>query len=194
MRNKLGNIFMALGIALVLAALYLFTFNMYEDHKAGESSDKVLNKIVKQIPNEIPADYDPYDMNMTEVKIGDYYYNGYITFQSNGLRLPVMSEWDYTKLDIAPCRYSGSTKSHDLVIAGHNFTRHFGILTRSSVGDTVTFTDMDGVTTVYKIAAIEVLEATAVEEMTNGEYDLTLFTCNYGGKRRITVRCDQCYD
>jgi hypothetical protein len=25
--------------------------------------------------------------------------------------------------------------------------------------------------------------------MTDGEYDLTLFTCTYGGKSRVTVRC-----
>lgn len=185
---------MALGIALVLAALSLFMLNRYEDYKAGDASDEALHKIVEQIPNEIPADYDPYDMKMTEVKIGDYYYIGYIEFPSAGLKLPVMSEWDYTRLDIAPCRYSGTTKSHDLVIAGHNFTRHFGILSRSSVGDIVTFTDMDGVTTVYKIVAIDILQPTAVEDMVSGEYDLTLFTCTYGGKSRITVRCDQIYD
>lgn len=26
--------------------------------------------------------------------------------------------------------------------------------------------------------------------MTSGDYPLTLFTCTYGGKSRITVRCD----
>ena len=36
-----------------------------------------------------------------------------------------------------------------------------------------------------------VVSFTAVEEMTAGEYDLTLFTCTYGGQSRVTVRCDR---
>ena len=41
----------------------------------------------------------------------------------------------------------------------------------------------------YQVEAIDVLEATAVEEMVAGDYPLTLFTCTYGGKNRLTVRC-----
>ena len=35
------------------------------------------------------------------------------------------------------------------------------------------------------------LRPTAVEEMTSGTFDLTLFTCTYGGRSRITVYCDR---
>ena len=57
-------------------------------------------------------------------------------------------------------------------------------------GDSVVFTDMDGIATVYQVVAQDVLSATAVEEMTAGVFDLTLFTCTYGGKSRMTVYCD----
>ena len=50
---------------------------------------------------------------------------------------------------------------------------------------------MDGLATRYEVTATEVLNPTAVEDMTSGEYDLTLFTCTYGGENRITVRCDE---
>jgi len=40
------------------------------------------------------------------------------------------------------------------------------------------------------VAAREVLLPTAVEEMTAGEWDLTLFTCTLGGRSRVTVRCE----
>lgn len=39
------------------------------------------------------------------------------------------------------------------------------------------------------VSLVEILDETAVEEMTAGEWDLTLFTCNYDGRARITVRC-----
>ena len=50
---------------------------------------------------------------------------------------------------------------------------------------------MEGVTVDYSVVAIDVLGPMDVEEMTAGEYDLTLFTCTYGGKSRVTIRCDR---
>lgn len=194
MKNKIGNILMVLGIALVLAALSLFILNMYEANKADKAAKNILPKVMEQIPNKISVGYNTYDINMKKVKIGSYYYVGYINFLYAGLKLPVISDCDENKLNIAPCRYYGSTKQNNLVIAGHNFTRHFGVLSRTSVDDTITFTDMDGVTTVYKVVGIDILSSNAVEEMVNGKYDLTLFTCTYGGNSRITVRCDQVYN
>jgi sortase A len=49
---------------------------------------------------------------------------------------------------------------------------------------------MDGKTTVYTVVGTDVLDPSAVEVMTAGEYDLTLFTCTYGGASRVTVYCD----
>ena len=50
---------------------------------------------------------------------------------------------------------------------------------------------MDGVTTRYKVVAMDILEPTAVDVMTAGEFDLTLFTCTYSGQSRVTVYCDK---
>ena len=40
-----------------------------------------------------------------------------------------------------------------------------------------------------KAYGLETLPETAVEEMRAGEWDLTLFTCTYDGRARVTVRC-----
>ena len=58
-----------------------------------------------------------------------------------------------------------------------------------SLGAEILFTDVSGATTRYTVAELEILQPTAVEEMTSGDYDLTLFTCTYGGATRFTVRC-----
>lgn len=50
------------------------------------------------------------------------------------------------------------------------------------MGDPVYFTGMNGTRWRYQVAERTVLAATAVEEMTSGAYDLTLFTCTYGGQ------------
>ena len=53
----------------------------------------------------------------------------------------------------------------------------------------VSFTDAVGNVFLYTVAELETLGKTDVEEMQAGDWDLTLFTCTYGGKNRVTVRC-----
>lgn len=198
MRNKFGTVCMVLGAVLILAALSLFVWNRQEDKKAGASVENILPQLMEQIERlraeatngDLPYP-DPYDPTMTEVVIDGYAYIGYLSIPSLERELPVMSEWDYTRLKMAPCRYSGSTKTNDLVIAAHNYTRHFGPVRELPIGENIYFTDMDGIVSHYQVAEVEVLPPTDIEEMISGAYDLTLFTCNYGGQSRIAVRCEQ---
>lgn len=134
--------------------------------------------------------YERYpDMEMPVMEIEGNAYIGVLDIPSKDLSLPVMSEWSDSKLRIAPCRYSGSVYSGDIVIAGHNYARHFSPIKSMQVGDAVNFTDADGNVFHYEVAAVEILKGSAVEEMQAGEWDLTLFTCTYGGKSRCTLRC-----
>ena len=105
-----------------------------------------------------------------------------------GLSLPVMSEWSYPKLRVAPCRYWGSAYDDSLVILAHNYDRHFGRLQELAIGDPVQFIDADGVIYQYTVEKQEILEKPDVEKMVDSGYDLTLFTCTYGGRHRVTVR------
>lgn len=193
MKSKFGTFLMIIGAALLIAALSLFMMNRQEEQEAEESSNQLLEMVEQQV--ETP-DYsvqlpDPYDPTMTEKEIEGYLYIGYLTIPSLGLELPIMSDWSYAQLRIAPCRYSGSSKSDDLVLMAHNYRSHFGQLKTLKEGDQVVFTDMDNEVTQYEVVALDVLSPTAVEEMIAGDYDLTLFTCTYGGKSRVTVRCEE---
>lgn len=189
--RRMGNVCIVLGTALILGALSLFLYNQLESKQAGDAAGTVLSQVMDEIPQPDPTGSDPYDTDMTEVTIDGYKYVGYLAIPALELELPVMSQWDYFRLKIAPCRYSGSTKTDNLVICAHNYVRHFGSLKYLSTGDEVTFTDMDGEVWNYQVIDVDILSATAVEEIESGEYDLTLFTCTYGGGSRVTVRCDQ---
>ena len=50
---------------------------------------------------------------------------------------------------------------------------------------------MDGNVFSYKVGEIITLQPEAVEEMTESDWDLTLFTCTIGGATRVTVRCEK---
>ena len=200
MRRKLGNFCIFLGAVLLAAALLLLGYNCWDAARDGNAAEEILPALLDEMPDEptvpdqplgTPVEYlDEDTLTMTEAEIDGERYIGWLDIPAIELELPVMSEWSYSRLKTAPCRYSGTVRGEDLVLLGHNYTRHFGKLDRLRVGDEVLFTDMDGVVYRYEVAARDVLDADAVAEMTAGEYDLTLFTCDATGARRITVYCD----
>ena len=123
--------------------------------------------------------------------VKEYEFIGYLSIPALRLNLPVMAEWSYENLNVSPCRYSGSPATDDFVIAAHNYSSHFGFISSLSIGDTVSFTDVHAKQIDYKVELIDTLSPTAVEDMTAGEYDLTLFTCTYSGQARVTVRLNR---
>ena len=170
MKNKFGMICMIAGAVLVVAAWFLFFVNQRTAKQAEDFAEQNLPRITEYIDDQSAVEQspDPYDLTMPVVEIDGYGYIGYLTIPELGLELPVMSEWDYSRLKLSPCRYTGSVKTEDFVIAAHNYSRHFGKISQLSKGSAVYFTDMDGVCYTYTVAGVEILESTAVEEMTSG--------------------------
>lgn len=140
---------MTLGLLLIAAALVLTGYNIWDERRAEEASEKMLEQ----------------------------------------MELPVMSEWSYPRLKVAPCRYQGSAYTNDLIIAGHNYRKHFSPLKTLEPGARIVFTDVAGNQFYYIADSVEILKKTEVEQMEAGEWDLTLFTCTYGGQTRFTLRC-----
>ena len=199
MPKKTGIAIVAVGAALILSALLLLLYNRYEDAHAGQEAESLLEnveavietkKIISTQPDAAPS-ATPLDPQMPVVMLGGYEYVGYVEIPVLGLKLPVMSEWDYNRLKLAPCRQFGSSRTDDLVIAAHNYESHFGHLKDLSVGDTVTFTDMEGVVNTYSVKKIETLNPNEVDAVQNSGYALVLYTCTKGDKTRVTVFCDR---
>lgn len=190
---KKGNLWILFGIILILTAMGLACYNLMDENKANEQSYEVLIQLTPEIVDvaeEETPDYQVFpDMEMPVKEIDGNDYIGVLKFSTFDMEMPVMSDWSYPKLKISPCRYSGSAYKNDMVICAHNYDCHFGVLKSMIPGEVITFTDMDGNEFLYEVAEIEVLDPFATEEMTSGDWDLTLFTCTYGGQERVTVRC-----
>lgn len=197
MKRKLGLLLIVLGFGLIAGASGLFLRNQQEDRAADTASREAIVKVVEVIrahqavPAEPTGPLPESQRQMTVADIDGYGYIGFITLPTLEMELPVMADWSEGQLKIAPCRYSGSVFTGDLVLMAHNYKKHFGPIRRLKTGAPVIFTDMDGNTYEYRVVVQEVLGPGAVEDMTAGEYDLTLFTCTYGGENRVTVRCDR---
>ncbi len=199
MRNKPCT---AIGLLLLAAALLLAAYNLRRDTEAKNSAEAVAETLAAQLEEvktaavaETETVYTPdyilnSEMDMPETAVDGRWYIGVLRIPALSLELPVISEWSYPSLKLAPCRYAGSVYLNNMVIAAHNYTSHFGRLRELSQGDEVSFTDMDGNVFWYEVAALETLSPFANEEMTGGDWPLTLFTCTVGGQSRVTVRCE----
>ncbi|MGN8889764.1 sortase [Dysosmobacter sp. HCP28S3_G4] len=212
MKHK-GRFLILTGLLLVAAALFLAAYNLYDEARAKRSATEIMASLEADIPGVLSP--EPFEITeetntaalLEEVEIPDYLLNpdmempvenidgidyiGVLRIPTLELELPIISEWSYQKLKIAPCRYSGSAYQDDLIIAAHNYNSHFGNLKNLREGDTATFTDMDGNVFTYEMVELEILQPTDIEGMESGEWDLTLFTCTIGGSSRVTARFER---
>lgn len=204
-----GRVWTVLGIGFLALALCLTTYNVGQANQAGDAAAEAVTLLEELVaaqetvgetqPREespLPVETLP-DFVRNPVKemptqtINGYDYIGVLTIPALNLELPVMSTWNYTRLRIAPCRYTGSVYQDNMTICAHNYASHFGGLKNLRIGDSVTFTDVEGNVFSYAVCELETLAPSAVEEMTEGDWNLTLFTCTIGGATRVTVRCDR---
>ena len=188
--KKLGTLLICPGLAMILAAVALLARNWRESNTAGKVSGEVLPLLVEEIRERKDIAIDPLSPKMAAIPVDGHEYVGFISLPTLGLELPVMEDWSEAKLKLSPCRYYGSVRGGDMVICAHNYAQHFGRLKELKTGETALFTGLDGTVTRYAVAEVQVLDSSAVEDMISGDYPLTLFTCTYGGRSRVTVRCD----
>lgn len=202
MNKKAGILLIVVGLGMLLAAGGLYLHNVAVDANAGREAEAILTQVQEAIPEapeteaqepaaEETAPAGTVPEEMTVVEIDGYGYIGYLSIPKIELELPVMHLWDQYRLQIAPCRHFGSTWTDDLVIAAHNYEKHFGKLKELAPGDGVTFTDMDGNITDYEVVRLETLDPNAVDAVQYSDCDLVLYTCTYNGKNRVGVFCNR---
>ena len=207
MKKNVGRVLMVIGALLILGALGLMAYNQWDASRADKASQEALGKLEETLTETITEqqadssaaalapqpELDP-EQEMTEAEVDGWNYIGYLSIPSAGLQLPIMSEWSYPGLKIAPGRYSGTTYADNLVLCGHNYAKHFSPIKWLELGTAVYFTDMDGLRWSYEVSSVETLQPTQIEKMTTKtedteDWDLTLFTCTTGGSARYAVRC-----
>lgn len=196
-KSRTGVALMTAGVLLILVAIGYVAVNVWEEWSAANASASALDQMESsRSAAETTVENQPLyvqhpDMEMPEVMIDGQAYIGSVSIPKLELELPVISQWTYPRLKLAPCRYSGSVYTDDMIILGHNYERHFRRFTEVETGDEVTFTDMDGNVFRYVVTLKEQIRGNDTERMMAGDWDLTLFTCARGGKMRITLRCDR---
>lgn len=200
-KSKFAAVLIVLGLLLLIGAAGLVIFNKWQSMVAERESAEILADLEDAMQDNLhPEEYLPEDSEMPTVMIDGYEYIGRITIPCINIDLPVMAEWDDTRLWINPCRYTGNYKNDDMVICAHNLDSHFGGLLGIGIGEKVIFTAVDGAVYNYIISNRETVQPTSIDEMILNmnnakekggieDWDLTLFTCHLGGQTRCAVRC-----
>lgn len=204
MRKGFGICCIILGICCLIAAVGLIAYNRWEAENAQDASKNILQNVRETILDTAPEESIPEEgtrdesgkipvdlpREMLTTQVNGYDCIGVLSIPVLELELPVLTDWSYAKLKIAPCHYFGSCFEKDFVIAAHNFQSHFGRLSELQPKDLVLFTDISGTVYCYEVVLLETLPANATEEMITSGFDLSLYTCTPGGASRITVRCN----
>ena len=193
MKANRGTVWINAGLLLIAAALFLSAYNAWESHEARDSARQVIAQLCDELPTEAgePTTLPDVRREMPVKTINGRDYIGVLSIPSLELELPVISQWDYPALKVAPCRYSGSLYQDNLIICAHNYASHFGKLKELQPGDIVLFTDMDEHVVTFQMVERETLNPMDAEGMEAGDWDLTLFTCTIDGQTRVTIRFER---
>ena len=203
MRRGFGVFCIILGICCLILSIGFIVYNHREEKNAQNTTKNILQDVRENILDntceestseesdrdesaEIHVDIP---QKMLTAQVDGYDCIGVLSIPVLELELPVLTDWSYTKLKIAPCHYFGSYYEKDFVIAAHNYQSHFGRLSALQPNDLILFTDISGTVYCYEVVLLETLPGNATEEMITSGFDLSLYTCTPGGASRVTVRC-----
>lgn len=183
--KKTGYIFIFIGILFILLSFSFVLYNYYNDKNAEKESKEIYNKIDKSINENIKE--------VKEINIDGNNYIGILKIPKLSLELPIMSDWNYNKMKISPCRYYGNIYTNDLIICAHAYKSLFGRLNELNIDDLVVIIDTNNNYYYYEVKVIEIIQPNDVKKMIENNFDLTLYTCTSDNLNRLTIRLNRIY-
>lgn len=191
---KSGSLLIAIGAAFLLLALLLVLYNVVSSIRAAKDSEAVIAQFDTEGLSPAPNGLLYKELSMMLQMIDGEDYIGIISIPAYHIMLPVNARCDMERLKESPCYFYGNYKKDDMVICAHNYSSHFGQLLDIAPGEEILFISADGLIYKYYVTVTENIQPTDVQHMVRNddagsEWDLTLFTCNWGGKTRHAVRC-----
>ena len=207
-----GTLFIVIGVLALVTAGGIWYYNISEENAAAMVSTQLAQELYDHIyviqitqagvTAPIETIVDPEvdihfplpevvedEEGIRYITVNEVDYIGVLSIPDLSLSLPVNRDWSYPALRNSPCRFSGSIEEDSIVIAAHNYRSHFSAISGLRIGAPVSFLDIEGVEHHYTVEYIQTVEPTEVVEVVHSGYDLTLFTCTYGGAARVVVRC-----
>lgn len=210
-KQKHGLVILLIGMAVVLVGAVFWAANNRMDEEAGTRAANLLTQLETKIssapqtssaqPAVSAASAVSSRQTGVEAAVSDSTVAalslpekdgciGILELPSLGIKLPIQAAYTQDALKTAPCRYTGENgEISRFVICGHNYRRHFGSLQSMQVGSRVTFTNLNGIVYQYTVSEVTEIASNDFGALKTGNWDLSLFTCNFTGQKRVLVRC-----
>ena len=191
MKRK-GSFLISVGILMILAALGIFGYNLYENYSVNQKNDVILETLTTKQEKDHTALYRQYpDIPMPVVEIDGLQYVGTIEAKCIELNTPVLASYDAKTMEVTPALYSGTAYKKDMLILGHNYQSCFGKLANLKVGDELQFIDNSKNKFYYEVSDIFIAGEDEFDVILSDEepWDFTMFTCTWSGFERVVIRC-----
>ena len=184
-------LFIICGILSFALAFIIVMNNLQENLSAANTSVDAAEHIIEYIKNN--DDADSFDLKHSrEIKTIEYEghnYMGVLSIPSINLTLPIIADYDFSYLTIAPCLYYGNPALNNAIICAHNYKSHFGPVRRVPTGTQVFLSTVSGDNYQYIVENIELIGSRDGIVLVTENPGLTLFTCTNGGGARYAIRC-----
>ena len=201
---KPGQVWILLGVLLILAAALLIGKNLLEQQSAARLSASLLEQAQRQMEESasaMPTTSSPTldglsegrseENTQTSADWSGYDIAGVLSLPDLGLELPVLADYSENLLKVSVCIFDWEDNQDPprMVIAGHNYKAHFGSISKLLVGAKIKYKPLDGKENRFQVSEIVEISADDGAALEDGEWDLTLLTCNFDMSKRILVRC-----
>ncbi len=202
-------------IILVITILNLGSFHV-SSQAIAQNENMVIEQVEENINKEedVPVQIDVVEQKKEEVQETkrsetkqpitkqvttsdgkSYSAIAYLNIPSLGIEYPVLSSTSTELLKVSLNKYWGANPNEvgNMCIVGHNYndSRFFGKLNKIRIGAEIKLTDMTEKTLTYKVYHTEMVDpydTQCTSQLTNGNIEITLITCNYDGSERFVVK------
>jgi sortase A len=200
---NIGNVLVILGCCCLIAAAAFVVYNSRQDRQAGAAAAALSDTLSTLMASAAAMGEELPDADLSEeaayareaeeretLPVDGYDICARVSIPKIEIDLPVINDWSAENLKISVCRYYGLPRAK-LVLMAHNYARHFGKIGSLRAGDAVQITDIRGRVFNHEVTMTETIPGRQFEQLMDGggDWDLTLFTCTYGGANRVAVRC-----
>lgn len=190
MRKKrfLPAIIITAGALMIAAAVAYFAVNAIRTANAKKESAAILDRLNTLIPDPHPGVIEEgRDTIMPALAIDGTDYVGILTIPAYKTETPVASVWNEEKNSGIVTRYFGSLPAHNLVLGADNSLGLFGFSESITGGDSVFFTDTEGI--VYSYVVENVIHARKITGENVSYTGLTIFIRSRGSSDYVIIYC-----
>lgn len=177
------------GVGLIVTAIVILAVSQWNIHASKQKTQEYLSTIGKLIPNPqgaLPQERAHNAMPTLSIDGADFV--GILEFPKYESSLPVCDDWG--KPSKYPCRFSGSIYNRTMQIGATSQSGQYDFYSDISVGDSVSFTDMEGNRYSYTVTDIRYEKSADQTALQRNDAALTLFIKNIYAFEYIIIYCD----